>query len=467
MGDFIDLTKTMDMSTLVPRVWDTKYPIYLLEFGGPIGAGKSETAEEVYRMLGLLGGTGKYDIRILREDIQSDANKKAIDDFYKGNGSPVELERQICGSRLAMLLKTIESHPDTCSLIIVSDRAIEDDLVFIRDLIKRTYLPENEKSELKAIMDNISQFVSELDEMDSAIMHTTVYLEPTPEEALSRIRKRCRPNEQQIDKATLWRLTGESDKLICRDVVSIDNSDLTVFETGTLSALVLWNRLGIIDNVLISVYGVPGVGKSKLAEKLQSWLPMYEPRRMDRLVTAVLDRSDEDDIKAEQSLVYEGQKEIAMSPDTIQDWIDSRRLGDFESSRSFYPSALLTITDVGPWTSEVFCKATGCSEEHSGYREWFRNQYHKYLNVIVQPVGGYRNVREHIKERGRPGEYEYFTEERLQEIGVLISAHMDEIEFDTVGTAKFVVNGYTKATLSSMFRDVMRALHALIRYTTR
>lgn len=465
MGDFIDLTKTMDMSTLVPRVWDTKYPIYLLEFGGPIGAGKSETAEEVHMMLGPLGGTGKYDIRMLREDIQSDANKKAIDDFYKGNGSPVELERQICGSRLAMLLKTIESHPDTCSLVIVSDRAIEDDLVFLRDLIKRYNLLENEKSELKTIMDNISQFVSELDEMDSAIMHTTIYLEPTPEEALSRIRKRGRPNEQQIDKATLWRLTGESDKLICRDVVSIDNSNLTVFETGTLSALVLWNRLDIIDNVLISVYGVPGVGKSKLTSALTDWLPMYEPRRMNRFVTAVLDRSDDEDIEAEQKLVYEGQKEIAMSPDTIQNWIDSRRIADFKSSREYFPSALLTITDVGPWTSEVFCRATGCSEEHSGYREWFRNQHHKYLNVIVQPVGGFKVVREHIKERGRPGEYEYFTEERLWRIGKFIFECSEEIKFDTTKPTKFVRNGYTKATLSGMFRDVMRALHALIRYT--
>lgn len=462
----IDLTKTMDMSTLVPRVWNTKYPIYLLEFGGAIGAGKSETAEEVYMMLKGLGGTGKYDIRILREDIQSAANKKAIDDFYNGNGSPVELERQICGSRLEMLLKTIESHPDTCSLIIVSDRAIEDDLVFIRSILRTKVMSENEKSELAAIVDNISEFVRELDEMDSAIMHTTIYLEPTPEEALARIRKRGRPNEQQIDKATLRRLTGESDKLICKDVVSIDNSDLTVLETGTLSALVLWNRLDIIDNVLVSVYGVPGVGKSKLASVLTGWLQMCEPRNMNSLIVGVPDRSDDEDIKAEQSLVYEGHTGAAMSPDSMQNWIDNRRLGDFESSRSFYPSALLTITDVGPRTSEVFCKATGCSEEHSGYREWFRNQYHKYLNVVVQPAaGGYRNVREHIKERGRPGEYEYFTEERLQEIGVLISVRMEEVKFDTNWTTVFTTNGYTKATLSSMFRDVMKALHALIRYT--
>lgn len=461
----IDLTKAMDMSTLVPRVWDTKYPIYLLEFGGAIGAGKSETAEEVYMMLGALGGTGKYDIRILREDIQSAANKKAIDDFYNGAKGPVELERQICGSRLEMLLKTIESHPDTCSLIIVSDRAIEDDLVFIRSILSTKVMSENEKSELAAIVDNISEFVRELDEMDSAIVHTTIYLEPDPDEALSRIRKRGRPNEQQIDKATLRRLTGESGKLICKDVVSIDNSDLTVFETGTLSALVLWNRLDIIDNVLISVYGVPGVGKSKLASVLTGWLQMCEPRNMNSLIVGVPDRSDDEDIKAEQSLVYEGHTAAAMSPDSMQNWIDSRRVADFENSRTFFPSALLTITDVGPWTSEVFCKATGCSEEHTGYREWFRNRYHKYLNVIVQPAGGFKMVREHIKERGRPGEYEYFTEERLSRIGHLLLECEDEIKFDTTKPAKFVVNGYTKATLSSMFRDVMKALHALIRYT--
>ena len=422
MGNFIDLTKVRNMSTLVPRVMDTEYPIYLFEFGGAIGSGKSETAKKVIPfLLKCLGGecrgdrAGGFNVVELREDINSDANKKAIDDFYKGGGSsPSELERQICGRRLQMLLDVIKRQleHDVRPLIILSDRCIEDDLLFIKELINKNKNLEQERRKLINIHDNISTFVVGMNVFDSAILHTTIYLEPSPDEALARIRKRGRPNEQQIDKATLWRLTGESDKLICNDVVSIDNGHITPIETATIAFYEILKRLRLAPRILVSLYGIPGAGKSYMAKEFGRLLSVVNPVTMVKTFATVLDESEQSDIVEEQRKIYEDEH-YRMSADEIQNWIDNRRLRRFkEIDTETYP---LVITDIGPRTSQIFRNVTECSTPDFCYENTVSEMFDVCMNVVVN-AEGLDVVRQHIAERGRPGEYEYFTESRLRRI---------------------------------------------------
>lgn len=464
MENFIDLTKVRDMSTLVPRVTDTEYPIYLFEFGGAIGSGKSETAKEVMPFLlkhlcGEKHGlrSGGFNVVELREDINSDANIKAIDDFYKGGGSsPSELERQICGRRLQMLLDVIKDHKenhDIRPLIILSDRCIEDDLLFIKELLNKQDVSLYEKERLRTIHDNISTFVVGMNVFDSAIFHTTIYLEPYTDIALERIRKRGRPNEQQIDKATLWRLTGESGALICQDVVSIDNGHITSTETATITIYEILKRLNLAPRILISLYGIPGAGKSYMAKAFGRLLSVVNPATMIKTFATVLDESEQSDIVEEQRKIYEDEH-YRMSADEIQNWIDNRRLRRFqEIDVENYP---LVITDIGPKTSQIFRNVTKCVGPDFGYATTVSAMFDVRLNVVVHPEG-IDVVRRHIAERGRPGEYEYFTEARLRRID-------EEIHECICVTLVHIaaINRYDEVSEKDMFHGLLYQIRSVL-----
>lgn len=457
----IDLTKNINWDELIPNNLDTANPIYLFEFAGPIGSGKSDSEAELANILEL----ANMEFVELREDIVSNDTKQAIDDFYSGKSkSPSELERIICGRRMQMLLDVFDKHKrrDDRATVIVSDRAVIEDIRFIRSLMNRTEDP-NELCKLSNIVSNIQEFANAVDDITSAVMHTIYYLDCGIPTALKRIKRRGRPNEQQINVESLSSLITTPKNCVCRNVVEIDNSKISVRSVATIAAVDLLSR--ILDEppkILVSFYGVPGSGKT-FAVKYARKMFGKDSHFWKEHCGMVIDDSDEAYIKEVQRKVYEDDIR-KLTPDEVQKFIDDRRIKQFEEIGDCDE---IVFTDIGPETSNIF-RITTCCKRNDEYKTALEKQFRILVNIIIIPKSGDFNVvRNHIKERGRPGEYNWFTEERLQEINDAIqysNAGIDTTHDKPVYLAA-CSNGYDEESSWAIFEQMMGALrNAIIGY---
>lgn len=459
----IDLTKSINWDELIPNNLETENPIYLFEFAGAIGSGKSESAVELTKILKESHFEFYRNVRrvSLKEDIISNDTRQAIDDFYSGKSkSPSELERIICGKRMQMLLNVFEEHKrkDNKATVIVSDRAVVEDIRFVRDLMARTKDPE-ELCKLSDIVSNIQKFANVLDDVTSAVMHTIYYLDCGVPTALERIKKRGRPNEQQINEYLLSLLTTTPDNCICRNVVKIDNSRISAADVGTITAVDLMERVSDFrPNVLVSFYGVPGCGKT-FAVKHAMELFGKESSFWKEHCDCVIDDSDEDYIKEVQRKVYEDDVR-KLTSDEVQKFIDDRRIKQFNM---LHNKDGIVFTDIGPETSNVFRNTTSCLPD-SGYREALEKQFKYFVNVVLVPKDeDFNVVRDHIKERGRPGEYQWFTVGRLNEIDKAIRYFaVNKSRFDYPTHIVICVNEYNEESSQQIFEYMMGALRNAI-----
>ena len=447
----MDLTKLKkSFADYLPKLKSGGGKIHFFEFAGAIGSGKTATTESVVEMMTAVG----IPVTKLNEDILSEDNKKAIDDFYaSGSNDDGELENTICGNRIKMIINALnvalgcdDDH------IIVSDRAVEEDLSFINMLIKKHKNSDNNTEvldKLYTVRANICLFLSNINETGSRVDHHIVYLNPGLYKALDRIRRRGRPSEQQMDVKTLRELTKSPYSFRLGKVHIIDNSYLNVKETAFVAFEEIGNKVfGNRDRILVSMYGVPGSGKT--------------PKFYDDLCVMVLDRSDESEMEEEQRKVYEGENG-ALDNDDMQNFIDKRRTDSFVKAIGD-GSPLITITDVGPLTSQIFRKFYGSKEDDS-YKNFLTNSlgFNICLNVVIKPVGGMNEVRKHIDKRGRPGEYQYFTECKLGEISDIIT---EQVLFGT-NTATICENDYSEVSGEKMFHVIMETIiNAVIRNKT-
>lgn len=458
----IDLTKNINWDELIPNNLETANPIYLFEFAGPIGSGKSDSEAELANILEL----ANMEFVELREDIVSNDTKQAIDDFYSGKSkSPSELERIICGRRMQMLLDVFDKHKrrDDRVTVIVSDRAVIEDIRFIRSLMNRTE-DSNELCKLSNIVSNIQKFANAVDDITSAVMHTIYYLDCGIPTALKRIKMRGRPNEQQINVDSLSSLITTPGDCVCRNVVKIDNSKISVRSVATIAAVDLLSR--ILDEplkILVSFYGVPGCGKT-FAVKYARRMFGEDSHFWKEHCRMVIDDSDEVYIKEVQRQVYEGDIR-KLTPDEVQEFIDNRRIKQFEKISDCDE---IVFTDIGPETSNIF-RITTCCKKNDEYKTALEKQFKYFVNVMLVPESGDFNVvRTHIKERGRPGEYNWFTEERLKEINEAIqyfnvsAGATDDKQIYLVACP----NSYDKESSWLIFEQMMGALrNAIIGYT--
>lgn len=461
--------------------------VYLFEFAGPIGSGKTATADAVAEMLAqckFVKQTG-YHIFKLNEDIISEENKKAIEEFYKGQKDGSELEKVICGNRMQMLIDSLnvalsKKEPS----IIISDRSIEEDKEFINFLISRS-ADWDASDKLYTIKTNINNFLETINLTKTRIVHNILYLNPGLDVAIDRIRRRGRPNEQQINCKTLEELTKDPNHFINGNVHVIENDGLNVDETAFMAyERIIWevappkkHHNVPLHKMLVSFYGVPGSGKTYFLEKIKEKMSQFgEDSNCEPDFDAIIkDGSDDDEMVEAQRKVYE-ENNGRLTPDEMQNWIDTRRLNDFEDSLDDHFCAFV-FTDVGPLTSAIFRKSTGCEPVLSdNYFYWFSDvgggDFDIFVNVVVEPSGGLSEVRNHIKERGRPGEYEYFTEEKLDEINELIR---EQINMQPNGRTNFgrtyhtfVVckNDYSDESVDNMFHSVMETMrNAVIGYS--
>lgn len=441
--------------------------MFLFEFAGAIGSGKTVTSEITVEFLKRCKSRRDYKILTLNEDITSEGNKKAIEDFYAGNSNDADLETVICGNRMKSLIEVLNyalevANDEKRLVIIVSDRAIEEDLTFINNLlIKHRFDGDRTISNrLQTICENIETFVNNIQNDMSRVIHEIVYLKPDLKTALSRIRKRGRPSEKQISKELLKSLTTDPVEF-AGNVKIINNNFLTERETALLAFrhiralcdffMYSLRRGRRLEKVLISFYGVPGSGKTYLVNSVTEMIKEvsgFTPTR-------VLDDSDSKEIVDAQNEVYTDTSD-KLTPDEMQNWIDKRRIKNFESAVLNGLSSLV-FTDVGSQTSIIFRKTSGCVnvDEKNDYAKWFDKSdvFDSFVNVVVTPkTGGLAEVRNHIKERGRPGEYEYFTEERLCKIDKEINNYVKN------DNTVHVENDYTEECVMEVFHKVMESV---------
>lgn len=476
----IDLTKpkkSEELRRLIPQVQNTPMPIFLFEFAGPIGAGKSETAKEMVKLLDEMH-LGDFVVISLEEDINSEDTKRAIDDFYSGkSNSPSTLEKIICGKRLSNLTQAFSLHKarnDARPTIIISDRAIEEDCKFIYHLLECATPCEVEEIEkLNTIIDNIKSFAEELNDANSAVFQSIFYLKPGFNVALQRIKKRGRPNEAQLNYVDIEDLTTDPCDFYTNNLTYLDNSDLTARETATmLAAKVCWACASPDDTMpspplmklLVSFYGVPGSGKTSFVKALTQRLSeLAWPNCDPSFAEPFLDDSDSMEIEEQQRRVYEFSS-LAMSPEDMQKYIDERRLEDFHeiSSDETYFSAI-TFTDIGPLTSNIFRMHFGQLLD-SRYLTETEKPYNFFLNVVVMP-DSIEHCRDAIRHRNRPGEYEWFNSVRLGDIqsNINVLALTDKRK----NVLNVVINNnYDKESIDKMCETVLEKVRdALIRHS--
>ena len=146
-----------------------------------------------------------------------------------------------------------------------------------------------------------------------------------------------------------------------------------------------------------------------------------------------------------------------MTPDHIQRCIDERRIRQFSSMFNGDMVQWITLTDIGPVTARIFKRTTGCEDTSDVYFNWFNGRFEIFLNVVISPKNGIRDVQEHIVKRGRPGELGYFTGERLKTIGY-------EIEHE-VYINLAVKNDYTTEVITETSHSVIGMLrNAIVGY---
>lgn len=464
----IDTTLEKSFCDLMPNLRTSGMPVFLFEFAGAIGSGKTVTSEITVEFLKRCKSCVDYKILTLNEDITSESNKKAIEDFYAGSSNDADLETVICGNRMKSLIEVLNyalevANDEKRLVIIVSDRAIEEDLTFINNLLIKHRFDDDRtiSNRLQTIYENIETFVNDIQNDRSRVIHEIVYLKPDLETAISRIRKRGRPSEQQISKELLKSLTTDPWEFSGHAEI-INNTFLTEREVALLAfrhirALCDFFMFSLIRNrrsfrkVLISFYGVPGSGKTYLVNSITEMIKEvsgFTPTR-------VLDDSDSKEMVDAQNKVYTDTSQ-KLTPDEMQNWIDRRRIDNFESAILNGLSSLV-FTDVGSQTSIVFRKTSGCVnvDEKNDYAKWFDESgvFDSFVNVVVSPkTGGLAEVRNHIKERGRPGEYEYFTEERLCEIDKEINNYVRD------NNTVHVENDYTEECVMDVFHKVMESI---------
>ena len=164
MLDSNSLNKFVDKMSSAERIGRFN-SFMLFEMCGAIGCGKTSIVKGIEKIYKGIANAHKLlperlqselhlpKIRFVYEDVTSDTCLAAIESYYKGTMSSVQMEGIITSQHIANLLDQMEGiEPDE---VIISDRSIIEDLLFIDELYARGSVDPLDSPAMAAIADNV------------------------------------------------------------------------------------------------------------------------------------------------------------------------------------------------------------------------------------------------------------------------------------------------------------------------
>ena len=444
----VETTTEIELRKALDVLENLKSKIFLVEFAGKIGSGKSETAKELQKLIETKVKDGRDYVQF---DFMYEEVGAPVEDFYKGQSSPAVIEETICGNRMRKLSEAV------CNMdkrlkgngigVIISDRSIPEDIPFIDKL--ELELPENsdeEKSSLRRVKENVKNLDLAMFDMSPQKFDRIIFELTTPaDECVSRIKKRGRSFEGELAEEDLCRLSYDFRGR--RDVIRTNNVGISARHLAAVLFIKIARLLGeqkveLVPNISVSVYGIPGSGKTRLVEHLRKIIGEGFG------TSFLLDDSEDPFIVKEQKERYENNGGM-MSGDQIQEELDKRRIERYKKLTDLHGKHLF-VTDIGPLTSEVFRAVTG-AKENVRYSNELNSDFNYRLDFLLVPRCK-EVVLKKIKERGRDGETSGLTMRYLTEIEAELFKRLEE-------TGVRLTNNYTERDLelnSSIVMETVR-----------
>lgn len=419
----------------------------LFEMCGAIGCGKTAIVKGMEKLYNDIVSSHKRlperlqselhlpKIRFVYEDVTSDACLSAIESYYNGTISSVQMEGIITQKHIANLLDQMDGidHNE----VIISDRSIIEDLLFIDELYKQGRVEPLDSPAMEAIADNVKSVARALNQQWSRSWRILIN---TPiDECLRRISKRGRPFEGSINADTLKPL------VLPREFCNlITNFDPSLSETACATAMFIeiinfvraCTRSSLRDiaevqpttfipKTLISLYGIPGVGKTFILKAIENLFDRVSWPE----APIIYDGSDSKPRLDLMNAVYGGAE---IPPNVVQYQIDNER---YKSMASKVNLNHFLFTDVGSETSNIFTKVNNCSPPcimppNLTYSDAVKSMFGKELNINLH--SGMEDVLKRINMRGRHNEYKGLTVGYLGEIlkGIRGLDSLNELEYD-------------------------------------
>ena len=369
----------------------------IYELCGAIGCGKTSILEEIKEIASRV--SKRVPIRFAFEDVTSDACVKAIDAFYAGGISAVDLEITIISSHVRNLCEAI-SGADV-GTVIVTDRSLIEDHLFALDLLRKEQLKGESQSE--SLVNGLKFVINSILMLDKLIKSkhkvTRVLIDIPLEESIKRIKKRGRDFEKGLTEADLAPLVLSNN--LCDYVLGFDEN----LSPAAYAALMFTKIIGHVlsTQTLVSLYGIPGIGKTFTLNALDDLVKAVSYKAIGSDNNTIYDWSDSD---SRRQMMADNYITGKTPPSKVQHLLDMDRLHAFE-----HTPHRVVFTDVGPATSDVFSAVNGVApayihnswgSEIKTYREAIEGMFPKRLDIVIDDT--IENVRDRIAIRNRDGE---------------------------------------------------------------
>lgn len=439
------MTKFMTKKSSVERI-DGFNSFILFEMCGAIGCGKTAIVkgmEKIYN--GIVSAHKRLPIRLqsepyipkmrfVYEDVTSTKCLSAIESYYNGTMSSVQMEGIITQQHITNLLDKMEGLD--YNEIIISDRSIIEDLLFIDELYKRGSVEPLDSPAMESIVDNVRSVACTLNRHGKS---RRILINTDIDECLRRISKRGRPFEGGINADTLKPL------VLPREFCNlITNFDPSLSETACATAMFIEilnfvrtctnpplrdagkvQPIPFIPKTLISLYGIPGVGKTFILKAIENLFDRVSWPE----APIIYDESDSKSRLDLMKAVYGGAE---IPPNVVQYQIDTER---YKSMASKVNLNHFLFTDVGSETSNIFAKVNNCNPPcimppNLTYSDAVKSMFGKELNINLH--SGMEDVLKRINMRGRHNEYKGLTVGYLGDIlkGIRGLDSINELEYD-------------------------------------
>lgn len=360
--------------------------ITIVQMFGAIGCGKSTIVSEIEDIVTSTKHSDKF--KFVREKhLEIDGS---VSEYYAGlSGAAkfVELEHVICGDRLDTLVAAIEDAPE--GSIIITDRSILEDITFIRQYIDNE-MDKNNPQECLGLM----RFADDIESVDyilGTLFHCLNIRVETPYEVCKeRTIIRGREFERTLTAEKIENLDKYSE-LYVEDFPKLDG-EFHPRLNASIILLMLGKRI-VGRNICVSVYGLPGSGKSTVCDRIWKMLPI---RGFEYLY-------DNSDTKSRRNVMRGQYSEKLFDGSALQCYLDIERIGDLKDVMN--GGAL--ITDIGAATSKIFSRANDikvpkCANVGDGsYKDLFDSLFMEIPFVLSCSVD---TAVDGIKSRNRNGE---------------------------------------------------------------